>query len=109
MTQRDLAHLQAAFISCFCLFSLFSNAAANFHEDDFVPTSRRAQFHGVRILTCTELQQHGLLQKGMTEINVCTLQSRTHWHDLLGRHCPRFGRDHLVSHSDVVGTAPCLV
>ena len=29
--------------------------------------------------------------------NTLTLmQSRTHWHDLLGRHCPRFGEDHVV-------------
>ena len=24
------------------------------------------------------------------------MQSRTHWHDLLGRHCPRFGQDTTV-------------
>ena len=24
------------------------------------------------------------------------MQSRTHWHDLLGRHCPRFGQDSTV-------------
>ena len=25
------------------------------------------------------------------------MQSRTHWHDLLGRHCPRFGEDTTVN------------
>ena len=25
------------------------------------------------------------------------MQSRTHWHDLLGRHCPRFGQDSTVN------------
>ena len=24
------------------------------------------------------------------------MQARTHWHDLLGRHCPRFGQDGFV-------------
>ncbi|KAL3161947.1 hypothetical protein ABBQ38_009029 [Trebouxia sp. C0009 RCD-2024] len=42
---------------------------ANFLEGEFVPTARRAQFHGVR----------------------------TSWHDLLGRHCPRFGQDRVVA------------
>mmetsp|Transcript_29464 Transcript_29464/g.83099 ORF Transcript_29464/g.83099 Transcript_29464/m.83099 type:complete len:241 (-) Transcript_29464:66-788(-) len=41
----------------------------NFQEGEFVPTARRAQFDG----------------------------KRTHWHDLLGRHCPRFGIDKVVA------------
>lgn len=40
----------------------------NFHAGDFVQTSRKSQYTG----------------------------ARTHWHDLLGRHCPRFGQDNLV-------------
>ncbi|KAK9811472.1 hypothetical protein WJX72_004453 [[Myrmecia] bisecta] len=42
---------------------------ANFQEGEFVPTARRGQYHG----------------------------TRTNWHDLLGRHCPRFGQDRLVA------------
>lgn len=34
-----------------------------------MPTARRAQFHG----------------------------SRTHWHDLLAKHCPKFALDHTVA------------
>lgn len=46
-----------------------TDSGANFYDDEFVPAARRALFHGVR----------------------------THWHDLLGRHCPRFGEDLLVA------------
>lgn len=42
---------------------------ANFHRGDYVQTSRRGQFHG----------------------------QRTSWHDLQGRHCPRFGIDATVA------------
>ena len=35
-------------IRLFCISILLNGAAANFHEGDFVPTSRRAQFHHVR-------------------------------------------------------------
>ena len=44
-------------------------ALADFHRGDIVPSSRRAQFHG----------------------------SRTQWHDLLARHCPRFAVDSVVA------------
>lgn len=44
-------------------------ARGDFHRGDLVPTARRAQFHGVR----------------------------THWHDLLGKHCPKFALDHIVA------------
>lgn len=46
-----------------------SLVAANYQDGEFVPSARRAQFHGVR----------------------------TTWHDLLGRHCPRFGQDRVVA------------
>jgi len=45
------------------LLPLAAAPARAFGGGDFVPTARRAQFHG----------------------------RRTAWHDLLGRHCPRFG------------------
>lgn len=31
---------------------------------------------------------------------VLMLQVRTTWHDLLGRHCPRFGQDRVVSRTN---------
>lgn len=43
--------------------------SASYHTGDVVPASRRAQFHG----------------------------QRTQWHDLLGRHCPRFGHSKTVA------------
>lgn len=53
-----------------CLLLLFSpSASANFRDSDIVPASRRGQFHG----------------------------SRTMWHDLLGRHCPRFAVESKVA------------
>mmetsp|Transcript_37872 Transcript_37872/g.96963 ORF Transcript_37872/g.96963 Transcript_37872/m.96963 type:complete len:238 (-) Transcript_37872:70-783(-) len=42
---------------------------ASFQEGEYVPTARRAQYQA----------------------------KRTHWHDLLGRHCPRFGMDKVVA------------
>jgi len=30
-------------------------------------------------------------------LSCCVSQKRTHWHDLLGRHCPRFGMDKVVA------------
>ncbi|KAK9826297.1 hypothetical protein WJX74_006548 [Apatococcus lobatus] len=46
-----------------------SAACRKYSEGDFVPAARRGQFH----------------------------QTRTQWHDLLGRHCPRLGWDQLVA------------
>jgi len=43
--------------------------AAAYQDGDFVAVSRRGQFHEVR----------------------------THWHDLLARHCPHFGRSRVVA------------
>lgn len=52
------------------LLLLFSSyVSANFHDGDIVPASRRGQFHG----------------------------SRTMWHDLLGRHCPKFAVESKVA------------
>ncbi|PSC71398.1 ATP-dependent helicase deoxyribonuclease subunit B [Micractinium conductrix] len=56
-----------------CLAALLLGVAAaratEFQESDFVPAARRAQFHG----------------------------QRTHWHDILGSHCPKFGVKRLVA------------
>jgi len=49
------------------VFSCFWVSHA-FREGDFIQTARKAQFH----------------------------QTRTHWHDLLGHHCPKFGVDRTV-------------
>lgn len=43
--------------------------ARTFHDGEFVASARRSQFR----------------------------QQRTEWHDLLGRHCPRFGRHQVVT------------
>lgn len=51
------------------LLSTLSVALCQFQDGEYVPTARRAQFHG----------------------------SRTQWHDLLGRHCPRFASDLVVT------------
>ena len=62
--------LRCALTMFSCLVaSLPRPAAGDFHRGDLVPTARRAQFHG----------------------------SRTHWHDLLGKHCPKFAMDHTVA------------
>ena len=40
------------------------------------------------------------------------MQSRTHWHDLLGRHCPRFGQDTTVDaqiSASMQRESPCKV
>lgn len=54
--------------ACFLAASLTAVHANLYHEGDFVPAARKAQFHA----------------------------QRTEWRDLLGRHCPRFGMDQLV-------------
>jgi len=41
---------------------------ADYHAGDFIPTARKGQFQG----------------------------TRTQWHDLIGRHCPRFAQDRTV-------------
>mmetsp|Transcript_1737 Transcript_1737/g.3516 ORF Transcript_1737/g.3516 Transcript_1737/m.3516 type:complete len:220 (-) Transcript_1737:122-781(-) len=49
---------------------MLSNAVtAEYTPGDFVPTARKGQFHG----------------------------TRTQWHDVLGRHCPRFAIDRTVA------------
>eukprot|EP00775_Hariotina_reticulata_P005645 gene5645-5884_t len=50
-----------------CLY--FTCTAAIHHDGDFIHTSRRAQF----------------------------LRKRTHWHDLIEHHCPRFGQKRIVA------------
>lgn len=54
-------------LACACLLPV--PARSDFHRGDLVSASRRAQFHG----------------------------SRTHWHDLLARHCPTFAVDRVVA------------
>ena len=61
---------------------------AEYHVGDFVPTARRAQFHGVRAAVCRS--DRSAPERGPR------LQSRTQWHDLLGRHCPKFGHSKTV-------------
>ncbi|EFN54175.1 hypothetical protein CHLNCDRAFT_17489, partial [Chlorella variabilis] len=51
------------------LLLVASCRGTEFQEGDFVPSARRAQFHG----------------------------QRTHWHDILGQHCPKFGVKRLVA------------
>ncbi|KAK3244456.1 hypothetical protein CYMTET_45929, partial [Cymbomonas tetramitiformis] len=60
--------IQDFFSLLFVLLCTASLADADYHAGDFVPMARRAQFHG----------------------------TRTQWHDVLGRHCPRFGQDSTV-------------
>jgi hypothetical protein len=57
------------FICCLLYFSCTVGIASAYKFGDLVPTQRRGQYHKLR----------------------------THWHDALGRHCPRFGIDRLVS------------
>lgn len=57
-----------AAVVVFAVF-LVGLAKADFQEGEYIPTSRRAQYQA----------------------------KRTHWHDLLGRHCPRFGLDKVVA------------
>ena len=74
-----------------CYFQL---ASANFLEGEFVPTARRAQFQGV----CTVMPRaQGQFVMTIAPDSQLMLQIRTTWHDLLGRHCPRFGQDRVVS------------
>eukprot|EP00899_Mesostigma_viride_P027498 jgi/Mesvir1/7933/Mv11855-RA.1 len=49
--------------------SLFHECCATFRDGDSVPMARRGQYHG----------------------------TRTHWHDALGRHCPKFNVDTMVA------------
>jgi hypothetical protein len=56
------------FICCLLYFSCTIGIASAYKFGDLVPTQRRGQYHKLR----------------------------THWHDALGRHCPRFGIDRLV-------------
>ncbi|KAF5843216.1 hypothetical protein DUNSADRAFT_892 [Dunaliella salina] len=59
------------------LLLLLLAGLANFHvgivqafrDGDFIQSARKSQFHG----------------------------QRTHWHDLLGHHCPRYGHQRLVA------------
>lgn len=54
----------------FCAIILVAVAVScSHHEGDYVPTARKAQFKA----------------------------QRTNWHDLLGRHCPRFGHSRVVA------------
>lgn len=51
------------------LGSILCTYALAYHDGDFIPAARKAQFQ----------------------------QTRTNWHDLLGHHCPRFGQDRSVA------------
>jgi len=64
---------------------------AEYHVGDFVPTARRAQFHGVRAAVVVVVAPTARPLSA-----ACGLQSRTQWHDLLGRHCPKFGHSKTV-------------
>ena len=54
--------------SLFLLISLgyFSVAAANFQDGEFVPTARRAQFHGVRCVSEVVRKVSGVSSKERT-------------------------------------------
>lgn len=60
--------IQGSFSLLFVFVCMASLADADYQAGDFVPMARRAQFLG----------------------------TRTQWHDVLGRHCPRFGQDSTV-------------
>ncbi|KAL4859320.1 hypothetical protein ACK3TF_001057 [Chlorella vulgaris] len=65
--QRPLQQLCSK-AAAILLLLVASCHASEFLEGDFVPAARRAQFEG----------------------------QRTHWHDVLGTHCPKFGVSRLV-------------
>jgi hypothetical protein len=41
------------------------------------------------------------------ELSTLLCGSRTHWHDLLGKHCPKFALDHTVIGGGVYSCAEC--
>ena len=86
-TARGRMRAAAWLVACAALCAL-RLCDAEYHVGDFVPTARRAQFHGVRArLGATTAQPLSAAR---------CLQSRTQWHDLLGRHCPKFGHSKTV-------------
>lgn len=62
------SQVQASFTLGSVLIALLFPLVGGYQDGDFVSISRRGQFHEVR----------------------------THWHDLLARHCPHFGRTRVV-------------
>ncbi len=77
----DLLKLRYAIVLIAFGSFLTTASAAYHHHGDYVSTSRMAQFTGVR----------------------------THWHDLLGQHCPRFGEERTVRYYDRCHSPRCLL
>ena len=92
LMNRVSSRIQSFTVFVVISLSWLGPAASSFREGEFVPTARRAQFHGVRL--CLSLSG---LESCRFAASTVALQARTTWHDLLGRHCPRFGQDRVVS------------
>ncbi|KAL4426500.1 hypothetical protein ABPG77_008358 [Micractinium sp. CCAP 211/92] len=67
--QKQLLQRLALRLLALLLLGIASCRGSEFLEGDFIPAARRGQFHG----------------------------QRTHWHDILGSHCPKFGVKRLVA------------
>ncbi|KAL4458504.1 hypothetical protein ABPG75_013369 [Micractinium tetrahymenae] len=67
--RQQLLQRLALRLAALLLLGVASCRGSEFLEGDFIPAARRGQFHG----------------------------QRTHWHDILGSHCPKFGVKRLVA------------
>lgn len=76
----------AAWLAACAALCLLRPCGAEYRVGDFVPTARRGQFHGVRACAA----------RSAPVLTRLAPQSRTQWHDLLGRHCPKFGHTKTV-------------
>lgn len=70
--------------------------ARTFHDGEFVASARRSQFRQVLLMLRVYVQQ-GCAYCELPFTRYLHVQQRTEWHDLLGRHCPRFGRHQVVT------------
>ncbi len=84
--------LKTAFLLLIC--SIIARGSL-FHDGDIVPTSRRAQFHGVGVRGLAYF-----IYSAQTNLRPSP-QSRTTWHDVVGQFCPRFGMDRLVCDAEL--------
>ena len=86
-----------------CLLLAAVGSKANFGDGDFVPAMRRGQFHGVSVILVWARGGRNSATGAQGRRQTPALapppppQHRTHWHDVLAHHCPKFGVDRLVA------------
>ncbi len=92
------------------LVYLINPTDCSYQIGEYIQAAQRDQFKQVCTIGISGAQSHAAVQLTRTPV-----QTRTHWHDLLGHYCPRFGRDRLVSNHTMSGCTcvhvklPCML